>query len=370
MKPSLAIANREGKIVPSSDFQLSFLSKIQRIFNEGEFAATYKFALILGIADLCIDKTADCNESVFISFQELGGKFIAYYWQQSQPFARTGGEEQVLLQNHGRQAAIVSSIRAFREKYPRETINTAQHNRAFSGLLASVIRTIKEQPVKFIQNLAGGRDPFIFEEHKDGLLLRDGVAFCLRRFHPLVTQMARAQWVNHIRGIALNTRILGPSDDLESFLFSASRQALGLLREGLMDLRSKCFYCDGSLVRGGDIDHFIPFYLYPRDMVPNFVLAHASCNRSKSNKLASGEHLERWLDFSEQHRVDLAQISQIAGIRFEERGSLSVALWAYQNASSAGDVAWQEKQNFVQVLERDINLIQGRISSLSKASYP
>jgi 5-methylcytosine-specific restriction endonuclease McrA len=43
-----------------------------------------------------------------------------------------------------------------------------------------------------------------------------------------------------------------------------------------------------------EVDHFIPFSLYPRDLMHNFVLACPSCNRSKSDSLAARVHLDRW----------------------------------------------------------------------------
>jgi 5-methylcytosine-specific restriction endonuclease McrA len=352
-------------MTPTPDFQLGFLSKLQRIFNEGEFFATYKFALIMAIADLCIDRGSDTDDALSLSYSELGEKFIAYYWQQSQRFLGVDGKGQVLDQSHGRQASIVKLILEFRERNPRETVNTSSRNAEYPKMLNAIARTIRDQPVKYLQNIVGGTDSFLFEQESRGICLRKGVSFCLRRFHPLVTQMARAQWIDHIRRITSNTQILGPSDDLESFLFSTSRQALGVLRNGLMDLRSRCFYCDRSIASGGDVDHFVPFSLYPRDIIPNFVLAHASCNRSKSNNLAAGNHLERWIDFTERHGRDLKSISQDAGIRYDERGSLSVALWAYKNASSSGGVAWRNSKSYVPVVDRDVALLEHRILMLS-----
>ena len=40
---------------PTAEEQLVFLAKIQRIFAEGEFTATYKFALLVSLAELAIE---------------------------------------------------------------------------------------------------------------------------------------------------------------------------------------------------------------------------------------------------------------------------------------------------------------------------
>jgi hypothetical protein len=44
---------------PTSDEQIQFLVKLQRLLDEGLFVATYKFALLLSIADLCIEQGDD-----------------------------------------------------------------------------------------------------------------------------------------------------------------------------------------------------------------------------------------------------------------------------------------------------------------------
>jgi 5-methylcytosine-specific restriction endonuclease McrA len=354
-------------MTPSADFQLGFLSKLQRIFNEGEFVATYKYALINSIADLCIDYGTDTDQPHLLPFKDLGKQFITYYWQQSQPFLTGHDEGAVLFQSHGRQASVISAIREFRQRFPRQTLNSAPTHPNFPALLSRVVSTIRQQPIKYLQNVSGLPDSFIFDSQSDGLLLKPGISFCFRRFHPLITQVARSQWITHVRGISGNAPILGTSDDLEAFMFSTSRQALSALKTGLTKLQGQCFYCQRKVSSGGDIDHFVPFSLYPRDMVPNFVLAHASCNRSKSNHLASSMHLQNWLEFNRTHSDDLLAISHDAGIRFDQRGTLSVALWAYQSVSAAGGYAWRSTGDFVPVTAHDVSLLQVEVSSTNVA---
>jgi hypothetical protein len=63
-----------------------------------------------------------------------------------------------------------------------------------------------------------------------------------------------------------------------------------------------------------DVDHFVPFSLYPRDQAHNLVLAHPPCNRSKSDSLAAKAHLERWLDRLVTRADELAEIGALAGM--------------------------------------------------------
>ena len=317
------------------EFQLAFLSKLQRLFAEGDFTATYKFALLIALADLSVELGRDDNEPLKLHYRSIGLKFIQLYWQQAAPF--TGGD--VLVQNLGTQAAVVSTIAAYRRRYPSLTLNSAQSGQDFQRLLSSVTATVKLQPVQYIQNLGGGKDVFLFDADKDGLTLLPGVAYCLRRFQPLVQQLARSHWVDHIRGNKRNLALLGKDDDLESFLFETPRQALTTISTGLRKIRSTCHYCGGT-VKESDVDHFIPHSMYPRDLMHNFVLSHPACNRSKSDTLAAKPHLIRWLEFMDTHDSDLKEIGRYAGIHADASTTLSVAIWGYSNAMGSGGQAW------------------------------
>lgn len=70
--------------------QVEFISYLQRLLVEGDFVATYKFALLHAIADVCIERplilNADPEQKTAISIDELVEKFIELYWQHSLPF--------------------------------------------------------------------------------------------------------------------------------------------------------------------------------------------------------------------------------------------------------------------------------------------
>ena len=50
---------RKGRLleqaVTTPEFQLAFLNKVQRLFAEGDFAASYKYALLIAIADIAVE---------------------------------------------------------------------------------------------------------------------------------------------------------------------------------------------------------------------------------------------------------------------------------------------------------------------------
>jgi 5-methylcytosine-specific restriction endonuclease McrA len=317
------------------EFQLAFLNKIQRLFAEGDFSASYKYALLVAIADIAVESGRDDDQALTIPHRRLGEKFIELYWQQSAPF-RDGG---VLIQNNGVQAAVVSNIADFRRQTQAATVNAARSAVGFKSLLTKVTRIVVDKPVFHIQNLGGVRDQFLFELGAVNITLLPGVAYCLRRFQLLVQQLARSHWVNHIKRNKQNIVLLGQDLDLESFLLETSRQSLVIVQTGLRKISNKCFYC-GSSVTDADVDHFIPHSLYPRDLAHNFVLAHPSCNRSKSDTLAAKAHLHRWLEFVQSNADNLSQIGHDAGIMADEGSMDSVARWGYANAVAGGGQGW------------------------------
>ena len=323
------------------EFQLAFLNKIQRLFAEGDFTASYKYALLIAIADIAVESGRDDDQPLTIPHRRLGEKFIELYWQQSAPF-RNGD---VLIQNNGVQAAVISNIAQFRSQTQASTVNVARSAVGFKSLLTKVTRIVVDKPVFHIQNLGGIRDQFLFESGLDSITLLPGVSYCLRRFQPLVQQLARSHWIDHIKRNKQNIAMLGQDNDLEAFLFETSRQSLFIVQTGLRKISNKCFYC-GSTVTDADVDHFIPHSLYPRDLAHNFVLAHPSCNRSKSDTLAAKTHLHRWLEFVQFNADDLSQIGYDAGIMADEGSMDSVARWGYSNAVAGGGQGWVKPNQY------------------------
>lgn len=105
-----------------------------------------------------------------------------------------------------------------------------------------------------------------------------------------------------------------------------------------------CFYCGGRIRERGDVDHFIPWIKYPRDLAHNFVLTHASCNRSKSDMLGAKAHLEKWLKRNDKYGEELSGKLEKSGFISNPRSILTVAGWVYRQGVDAGAHAWLERK--------------------------
>lgn len=329
---------------PSPEAQLAFLNKVQQLFAEGDFTATYKFALLIALADLAVEVGADDGEALLLTTTQIAERFVQMYWRQATPFGtgRPGTHPAVLVQNTGPgQAAVVSAVSAFRAICSATTPHSARVHSAYKQLISNVAQTVSAQPLTYLQNFGGTTNDFLYERPGAGrVLLRPGVAYCLRRFHPLVLQLSRSHWVNHVKSNRKNHGVLGDADDLEEFLFCVSRQSLLSISVALRKIDGgKCFYC-GDGLNAIDVDHFIPFSLYSRDLAHNLVLAHPSCNRSKSGTLAARPHLERWLERLSRNSDAIAEVGRHAGIVADAQATRQVANWGYTIAMQSGGHAW------------------------------
>lgn len=337
---------------PTPDEQLTFLAKLQRIFAEGDFTATYKFALLIPLADLAVELGTDTGNELLLTNRQIAQSFISQYWKQALPYGtgRSGCETGVLIQNNGVQAAVISAISNFRDLTNSKSLSAAVSHPDFKQLVTSIAATVSAQPLTYLQNFGGATDEFIYERMRPGVIrLKPGITYCLRRFYPLIQQLARNHLVSHIKGNRRNLAILGETDDLEEFLFETSRQSLEVIRKGLLKLDgAKCFYCGQNLTTA-DVDHFIPFSQYPRDLSHNFVLAHPSCNRSKSDTLAALEHLERWLARIDKCADAIAEIGSRAGFVSDSLVIHKVGSWAYANSAQANGHAWISANNYTPI---------------------
>jgi len=71
---------------PSAEEHVAFLAKVRRILTEGQFTATYKYALLLALADLAVE-TGDDSGAVFaVPTRLIAEKFVQYYWRHVIPY--------------------------------------------------------------------------------------------------------------------------------------------------------------------------------------------------------------------------------------------------------------------------------------------
>ena len=333
---------------PGPEAQIGFLQDLQRIYEEGDFTATYKYALLIALAELAVERGKDDGAPLVLRIEWLAGKFAEIYWPQSTPYAAgtRGAQRGVLSQNLGAQSAVIRQLIDFRRLHP-DSIVQARADDAWPALVGGIAQVVRSQPVNYLQNVGGRAIRFLYDvgPRRGELTLLPGVAYCLRRFHGLVHQLSRAGWIRHVRENTRNRMIVGEAGDLEAFLFGHQRASLEGARQVLREFQSgKCFYCGRSIREEGAVDHFIPWARYPRDLAHNLVLAHSQCNGRKADMLAAKRHLEPWRGRNSGHEgAELGAALVGKGVIADPECAITVARWAYGQGHAAGAYAWVQR---------------------------
>ena len=153
--------------------------------------------------------------------------------------------------------------------------------------------------------------------------------------------MVQGEWLRFVQWLPANQRLLGATTDLSDFLFGADRGALSRACDRLRELQSgRCFYCESTLADAADVDHFIPWSRYPRDLVHNLVAAHRKCNANKSDLLAAEPYRRRWVEWVDRRDADLGEIGRGSGLIVDRPTALSIADWSYAHARHIGAEVW------------------------------
>ena len=331
----------------SPEFQIDFLTNLQRLLSEGSFVATYKFALLLALTDAAVEHGDDSGDELELATKQISEHVIRYYWRQTIPYVpkQDPTQGQVLRQNTGKQAAIVRRVVEARKKVSDSLARAKQQSKPWRSLLSEVDKTVRAMPLWKLQTVGGEQFDFLYENVGKGtsIRLRAGVGYCLRRYYQLIADLVRGAWVRYIR--KYNQDLLGTTTDLSEFLFGSERASLSGYREILVDLQhGECFYCRRNLKKDiGQVDHFIPWAMYPHDLGHNFVLAHSSCNNSKSDQLASERFLEEWSDRNHVNQVVLEDYFTTNGLLHDLETSNRIASWAYERTHSVEGLTWDGK---------------------------
>jgi len=312
---------------------LRLAERLIQLLDEGSFAATYKYAVIVGLLDLSLELTSATGVPPdTITTRQLAEKVIELYWPHCAPY----GEHILRQSSSGTQAEVVKRIQAFRARVPLDTAGAASLPRACALLgseaheeLARFVEwKLVEMPLPKLQVVGSVEDRFLYEygfprkmdnsrplqpywEGEPGtfdnrLLLKPGVGAAFVALNGLLRPLVYRQWA---RMVARVNKL--EESTLEGFLFGVDRQSLDPVRPALRELQSgRCFYCEERLSRAHHVDHFIPWSRHPDDGIHNLVVADERCNLKKRAYFAAAGHVEHWRERSRRHAADLATIAR------------------------------------------------------------
>jgi hypothetical protein len=180
-------------MLPTSDEQIRFLVQVQRLLDEGLFVATYKYALLLALADLSIEQGDDSDAELIVSTEAIAEKFIRYYWRQAVPYP-AAADTRILQQNTGKQAAVLNVVRRARATPGDSLVAAINSGPAWRRLVREVAHVVQTMPLWKLQTVGRERLDSLYANTGSGntITLRPGVAFCFRKFHPLISDLIMA----------------------------------------------------------------------------------------------------------------------------------------------------------------------------------
>jgi len=328
---------------------ITFATRILALLEEGQFVATYKFALLLALIDLALERADEAGrlESI-IPVRDVAEKVIELYWPQADDFSHG----HALFQNEGQKhVAVVSKIRKLKPGHTaRSALTLSRLRRDKSGRYESLVRAtmakLIEDPIPRLQTIREREDigSFIYvhtDSPEPGLRLSPGVAGHFLRLSPLLRPLICQKWAQKVAKI--NKLKMSR---LEDFLFRTERSALDRVRVPLLHHQGHlCFYCRRRIRTSIEVDHFIPWARYRDNGIHNLVVAHAACNRNKRDSLAAETHIERWVmrvRADSEERAHLDELAQTMMWDSDASRSFRVARNIYLGLPE-GYPLWQSK---------------------------
>jgi 5-methylcytosine-specific restriction endonuclease McrA len=352
---------------------IEFAERVLALLDEGKFTATYKYAVLLALIDLCVEKTSRAGDAPnLLTTRELAEKVVENYWTHITPF-HDGSEGRVLRQNkgaQGTQAEILTFIHQFRQRACVAHLSSrfAARKRdpgGYERLVDQVEWKLIEMPLPRLQRVGALQRQFIYSwaqgcpyaevrAYQTGkrsgfdnrLLLKPGVGEALCRLSGLLRPLIQQQWAQKVAQINAFEEAR-----LKDFLFGASRIDLTPLRSPLADLQSgRCFYCNrpfcDSPRRRPEVDHFIPWSRSADNSLTNLVAAHSECNLAKRDFFASGEHLTHWAERDENRATEIRNIASDLEWEVGRERSIGISRALYLRLPAEAPL-WHRGREFV-----------------------
>ncbi|MGH7785664.1 MAG: HIT domain-containing protein [Candidatus Binatia bacterium] len=369
--PPRASADASGAAATDDRSDAAFGEKVLQLLDEGLFTATYKFAVLLGLTELCLEHDAAPGASVAFATRTLAEKVIDLYWPQTVPFVGPAVTK-LLVQSRGGQAEIVSSLCQFRERCggaagePLWRVRAGAPER-YEALVRRIEWKLIEMPLPRLQVVGSSDSRFLYDIGWDTRVSRQdvesagfdrdihllpGVADNLIRFSGLLRPLIQRAWAGMVAGI---NRDATDEARLQEFLFGASRIALDPIRQPLRELQdNRCFYCDKPMAGAVEVDHFIPWSRHADNSIRNLVAADARCNNEKRDFLAAGQHATRWVErigaADGAHTGQLAEIARRVGWEDPPTRALNAGRAIYGRLPDEVRL-WRTGRDFSTVLE-------------------
>ncbi|MCB9731984.1 MAG: hypothetical protein H6745_05050 [Deltaproteobacteria bacterium] len=147
---------------------IRFAESALQLLDQGGFTATYKYAVLLALMDLCLEGTGkDGAPPTMVTTRQLAEKVIDLYWPQTRPFLPPLDRPLSQTRGKDKQAKIVADIDAFQRADPGLSLHAARsfdaHADRWRRLVDDVEWTLILMPLPRLQTVGGRTLRLIYE---------------------------------------------------------------------------------------------------------------------------------------------------------------------------------------------------------------
>lgn len=249
----------------SPDAALRFAERLLALLDSGRFTATYKFATLAALIDVCVESVGpDGKAPERVSARRVGRRVLELFWPHALPYTAGPGGYRYL--RHSTQAGdLVAKVAAFREQHGLGAGTGVDQARArfpsdFARLEDQVAVTVIRMPLPKLQRFstsAGTKEVrFLYDyswpdevpearirsaSFDDTLYMQLGAGEWLVRLAGVLRPIVQQRWASFV---ADRSRDVVDVAYLDDFLFGSTRASLARVRAPLLDAQGgSCFYC-------------------------------------------------------------------------------------------------------------------------------
>jgi len=268
------------------------------IIAKGAKSNTYKFALAKFLLDYSRSQKVITNYK--ISYRQIAEKFLEYYWFQEckYKFKQDFNKDKMpvvirLIQKYCGTEYIPDTYEKYfkNRKDVEDKLITEIENKCFNDVIP------RFQPVgnnifytHAHQISENGRKFIAPVKDKKYIVLNYQATTFFRENYEMLSKVLTLEWAKFLEKTNFTPRLISKIELMKD----PKRSSLTKYKNALLEMDSKCFYCNTSLEsKQIHIDHFIPWSYIYEDAIWNLVQACSKCNLIKSDSLAPEKCIDR-----------------------------------------------------------------------------
>ncbi|WP_420621350.1 HNH endonuclease [Candidatus Poriferisodalis sp.] len=297
---------------------------------------TNKLGLILTLLDLAPRLDTDAPG---ITRTQLAERYLEIHWEHATPYAgpdgdvtlrqssarkrrgdgTTADDTKVMQEVHRLRKLLKFHHRGDLREKPLDIVKHGikdsewhlEWEEEYETALARVRASLLKNPVRYLQQLPGNPDPFLYDPtlDKSGITLLPGVVESLTKFAGILRPLVEFRFAQAVVRFNHETLKL-PVDDVYSHLFGRERlMPPPAMRERLVQIQDgRCIFTGDPLpATGGSLDHVMPWSRVRLSQIENFLMTTRSVNSKKADSLLAPDAVKRWLRHFNSNSVEIQE---------------------------------------------------------------